>query len=137
MILHGATLTGSSTGLLGKLTNVDYSGLIVDEIDVTNADSPGKWNQYEAGFKDGGAITADLLYDATTFESLIAAFAAANETWTFELSDGNMLIVNGYIRSLSMSVPLRSATMHPIEIRCSGRPYFPSSSSSSSSSSSA
>jgi hypothetical protein len=43
--LYGWTLTGSTAGVLGKLTNVDYNGLNIDEIDVTNADSTDKWNE--------------------------------------------------------------------------------------------
>lgn len=137
MILHEATLVGSSTGTLGKLTNIDYSGLVEDEIDVTSADSADKWNEYEGGFKDPGVITADLLYDATLFNTLLDAFAGTNETWTLTFSDGNALVCQGHIRSLSLSMPLRTAGSHPVEIRLSGKPYWPSSSSSSSSSSSA
>jgi len=135
MILHGWTLTGSSSGVLGKLTNIDYSGLTEDEIDVTNADSTEKWNEFEGGFKDPGIIRADLLFDAATLETILDAFAGDNETWTLA-KDTKTLQVSGHIRSANLSLPLRSAGMHPIEIRCSGMPAFQSSYSSSSSSSS-
>jgi predicted secreted protein len=134
MILHGWTLTGATTGVLGKLINVNWTGLVEDEIDVTNADSTGRWNEFEGGFKDPGVIAADLLFDAATLETILDAFAADNEVWTLE-KDTKVLNVTGHIRSATLSMPLRSAAQHPIEIRCSGMPSFNSSSSSSSSSS--
>jgi len=137
MIGRGATLTGAVQGVIGKLTNIDWNGLVEDEIDVTNFDSTDAWNEYEPGFKDGGNITADMLYDPATFDTILDAFAAANELWTLALNDGRSLYFHGHIRSVSFSLPLRDAARHPIEIRVSGKPWFPSSSSSSSSSSSA
>jgi len=136
MILHGWTLTGSVSGVIGKLTNFTWNGLTEDEIDVTNSDSTDKWNEYEGGFKDPGVISATLLFQPTLFETILAAFAGDNETWTL-VKDTKVLSVSGHIRSASLEMPLRSAATHPIEIRCSGMPAFNSSSSSSSSSSSA
>ena len=135
MIGKGCTLTGSVHGVIGKLTNVDFSGLVSDEIDVTNFDSDD-YNEYEAGFIDSGTLTADLLYVPATFNTIIDAFAAANELWTLALNDSRSLFTHGHIRSVAFSLPLRDAAKTPIEIRCSGKPWFPSSSSSSCSSSS-
>jgi len=136
MILWGWTLTGSTSGVLGKLVNVSINGLNEDEIDVTNSDSSGRWNEFESGFKDPGIITADMLFDPTNLETILGAFAGPNETWELK-KDTKTYRVVGHIRSTSLELPLRTASTHPIEIRCSGAPSFQSSSSSSSSSSSA
>lgn len=135
MDLYGWTLTGSVSGVIGKLTNIDWGGLTEDELDVTDADSPDKWSEFEGGFKDPGVITADLLFDPTLFATILGAFAGANQTWTLS-KDTKALSFSGHIRSTSLSMPLRSAARHPIEIRLSGKPSFQSSSSFSSSSSS-
>jgi predicted secreted protein len=126
MIGHGATLEGSSTGTLGKLVNINWSGLMVEDIDVSNFDSTGKWREYESGFKDNGEITAELIFDATLMDTLIDAFGGDNETWTLTLNDGNALVCEGHIRSLGLTVPMEDAVKIPVSIKLSGQPYWPS-----------
>jgi len=142
MIGHGFTLSGSTSGTVGKITNIDWSGLIADDIETTDFDSPtdtagNPYKEYEAGFVDGGELTGDLKLDRTLMSTLRDAFGV-KETWTLTGDDSpaTVLIGNGYIKQQSMSVPMADQVMTPISIKFSGRPHFPSSSSSSSSSSS-
>ena len=136
MIGHGAKLVGSVTGTIGKLTNIDWSGAVADDIQTTDFDSGDKYHEFEAGLKDAGEITGDLRYDKTLFNTVLDAVGGSTETWTLTLSDNSELVCKGYIRSLGLAVPMGDSVMMPIAIKFSGKPYFPSSSSSSSLSSS-
>lgn len=134
MIGHGAKLVGSKSGAIGKLTNIDWSGAVADDVESTDFDSPEGWKEFEAGLKDAGEITGDLRYDKTLMNTVLEAVGSDKETWTLTLKDLNALICWGYVRSLALAVPMGDSVMMPIAIKFSGKPHFPSSSSSSSSS---
>jgi len=102
---HGATLRGSTTGSIGKLTNIDWSGLVADDIDVTDFDSPDNVRVFEGGLLDAGEISADLRYDSTLFNTILdAVLARAVEYWTLT-KDSNSLVIPGYLKSMGLSVP--------------------------------
>lgn len=63
MIGHGATLSGSVSGTIGYLTNIDWSGVTVDDIDITTFDSEDQWRQFEPGLKDAGELSGDLNFN--------------------------------------------------------------------------
>ena len=129
---HGATLTGSTTGSIGKLTNIDWSGLVADDIDTTDFDSPDNVRVYEGGLLDAGEISADLRYDSTLFNTILdAVLARAVEYWTLT-KDSNSLVIPGYLKSIGLAVPDGDNMMAPIVIKCTGKPQYQSSSSSSS-----
>lgn len=134
MIGHGTKLVGSKSGSIGKLMNIDWSGAIADDVELTNFDSPGGWKEFEAGLKDAGEITGDLRYDKSYMETVLDAVGGDKESWALTLKDLCILICQGYIRSLGLAVPMGDSVTMPIAIKYSGKPYFPSSSSSSSSS---
>jgi len=118
---HGATLTGSTTGNIGKLTNVDWSGLVADDIDVTDFDSPDNVRVYEGGLLDAGELTADLRYDSTLFNTIIdAVLARAVEYWTLT-KGSNSLVLPGYLKSIGLSVP--DGDLSLIHISEPTRPY--------------
>ena len=136
MIGHGATLSGSTAGTIGKITNVDWSGIVIDDVEITDFDSTLKHREFEAGLKDAGEVTADLKFDAT-LASTVRDAEGVTQTWTLTLNDTtSVLIFSGYLRSLALAVPIGDQVMMPVSFKITGRPHFPSSSSSSSSSSS-
>ncbi len=136
MIGHGATLSGSTAGTIGKITNVDWSGITIDDVETTDFDSALKYREYEAGLRDAGELSADLKFDAT-LASTVREAEGVEQTWTLTLNDtSSVLICAGYLKSLGLGIPIGDQVMMPIVLKLTGRPHFPSSSSSSSSSSS-
>ena len=137
MIGHGAKLSGSSSGTIGKLTNVNWGGAVVEDVEITDFDSKERWREWESGMKDAGELTADLNYNKVLAATVYDAFGD-EQTWTFTLNDNTSIILcAGYLKSLGLAVELGTQVKMPIGIRFTGVPHFPSSSSSSSSSSSA
>lgn len=136
MIGHGAILSGSTAGTIGKITNADWSGLVVEDVEITDFDSPEKYREFEAGLRDGGELTADLKFDAT-LASTVRDAEGVTQTWTLTLNDtSTVLLFAGYLKGLSLGVPIGDQISMPVAFKITGRPHFPSSSSSSSSSSS-
>lgn len=141
MIGHGVTLSGATTGTIGKITNIDWSGLVADDVEKTDFDSEDKYREYEPGLKEPGEITADLKYDKTLLDTIMdaihgdAAGAASDELWTLTFATGAQLCFRGYLKSIGASMPIGDQVMMPIAIKLTGKVSFPSSSSSSSSSS--
>jgi len=137
MIGHGATISGATSGTIGKITNIDWSGAVADDVEITDFDSPEKWKEFEAGLKDAGELAADLKFDHTLASTVNTALGGTAQQWTLTLNNSSsVLICNGYIKSEALGVPIGDQVMMPIVIKFTGRPHFPSSSSSSSSSSS-
>jgi len=137
MIGHGATLVGGTSGNIGEITNIDWSGIIVDDVEITDFASHEGFKEFEAGLKDSGEITGDLKFDETLAGTIREAIGVT-QAWTLTLNNStSVLQCQGYIKQLSASLPIGDQVMMPIAIKLTGRAFFPSSSSSSSSSSSA
>lgn len=141
MIGHGATLSGATTGTIGKITNLDWSGLVLDDVEKTDFDSEDMYREYEPGLKEPGEITGDLKYDKTLMNTILnaingdAAGAVSDELWTLTLATGAAIVARGYLKSLGAALPIGDQVTMPIAIKLTGKVSFPSSSSSSSSSS--
>lgn len=133
MIGHGVTLTGSEAGAIGKLTNVNWGGLVYDDVETTDFNSPRRRRQYEAGLGEPGEITADLIFDATLKATVVANLRVA-QTWTIAKSGTTLLIDYGYIKSYGLTIPIGDEVMMPIGIKLSTSSSSSSLSSSSSSS---
>lgn len=48
---------------IAGLMDVDGPSMSADTIDVTTHDSQGKFREFIAGLRDGGEVTADILFD--------------------------------------------------------------------------
>ena len=83
MIGHGTTLVGSVSGAIGKLTNIDWSGINSEDVDNSDFDNPKKIQTFEGGWLDPGEITADLNFDVALKKTILAAVIRnENEIWT-------------------------------------------------------
>lgn len=113
---------------VGNLTSIGGLELSADSIDVTTLDSEGGYREFIGGFKDGGEVALEGLFDSTTgkgqkelydlYESgasqdfQIAFPAETKTTWDFKG------VVTGFSTSVSLEDPLSfSAT-----IKVSGKP---------------
>lgn len=137
MIGHGARLSGSTSGNIGEITNIDWSGIIVDDVEITDFASHEGFKEFEAGLKDSGEITGDLKF-LEALASTVREAIGTTQTWTLTLNNSTSILqCQGYIKQMSVAAPIGDNVMMPIAIKLTGRAFFPSSSSSSSSSSSA
>ena len=126
MIGHGVTLSGATTGTIGKLINIDWSGLVLDDVDKTDFDSVDQYKEYEPGLKEPGELTATLKYDKTLADTILNAIngdasgAVSDELFTLTMATGAQLFFRGYLKSLGMAIPMADQDTKPIAIKLTG-----------------
>ena len=124
MLGHEATLSGS-TVTLGKLTNIDWSGIEVNDVQNTQYDATDGYETYEPGTKEPGTITGILNFDkgqVTTVKNAIDS--DTTDTFTLTLADGSTLACSGHIKSMGLATPLRESVTIPVGIKLSGKPTW-------------
>ncbi len=120
----GTTLSGATTGAIGKLKNISVGGISVTDVDVSHLTSTDRFKEFAAGMKDPGTLDGSLVYESGTGEDLLDAVGGENETWTLTFPDGSTFACSGYMKSLGMEVPEDGAITRSISIKLSGKPTF-------------
>lgn len=121
---YGTTLDGASTGVIGMINRINVAGAQIDLIDVSTANSPGKWKQFIAGMKDAREIQIELVYHKSNMSVLLAAFGGANEEWTITFPDGSTLVSQGFINGLGTSIPFNDKITQSVTLKLSGPSTF-------------
>ena len=106
-------------------TGVNYSGLSVDEIDVTTLCSLAK--EYAAGELDPGELSFDAHFIPNDSDTYLALKNASEDRkkrlWVVTFSNGSKFAVVGYISNRNWSVPSNSdITTQSVTVKCSGLP---------------
>ncbi len=99
-IMHGTTLQGATSGLVGKLTKVPIPGGERDEIETSNNDSANTATEWSPGMFTQGADSFELNFDESTFDNLVTALTADEEAWTVTFPNGGTFVCQGFMRSL-------------------------------------
>jgi hypothetical protein len=135
MLGKGTTLTGSVTGLIGHIRNINFEGTKVDNLDNTDADTPGYHRTFEPGLIDSGRFTCEVLYNATYAWAVLAALKnRVTESWKVQFADGRRRWFWGYPDDSSLAGPHDALVSYNFGIKITGAITSSSSSSSSSSS---
>lgn len=69
---YGVTLKIGSTAI-AEVTKIDFGGIKLDTVEVTNMASTGGWREYIATLLDGGDVTFDINYVPTAATHKYAA----------------------------------------------------------------
>jgi len=88
----GVTLTGSTTGTIGKITTITAGGRKLDFEECSSADSPDGFKEFIPAMLEAGEITVDLEAPEKMANeaSLDTAWQARTmETWTVRFPDGS------------------------------------------------
>ena len=124
---HGTTLTGSISGVIGNIMNVD-SGKTRDIIDISTMDSTSKAREKIAGMFDAGQLSLTINYDgsaAGVANALHAAFlSGVAETWTVVYPDGSIDAASGIVSALGAASPFDDKITQPLTIDLTGVPTF-------------
>ncbi|MBV7671372.1 outer capsid protein Hoc [Streptomyces halstedii] len=59
---------------IADITNLSGPGLTRETLDVTSHGSPGGWMEFLGGLKDPGEVSADINYQPTLHDLLVADF---------------------------------------------------------------
>lgn len=104
---YGTTLSGASTGALGRIVSLTWSGARRAVIDVTTTTSTNRYKEYIFGTVDPGEITARCVLDYTVtsdgqkHKAYLDAVKtnAAPEAFTVTYADSQTLLGYGYVKS--------------------------------------
>lgn len=120
---HGTTLSGSIAGTISHIRQLGFDGLEIDPLDISTMLSEGKWREKISGMKDSGELSLELVYEKSNMQKLLAAFGV-KQVWTITVPDGSTLVVEAYLRTVSLPVNFEEAIMQSAALVCSGPPVF-------------
>lgn len=121
----GTTVSGASTGALGRLIRVSVGSMEANDIDVSSMDSPNRWREFIAGMKNAGEIRLDILYDEDEVDAALDALGSDNETWTITFPDTATFVCDGYVKSVGpIDAPMDDKMAVSIGIKLSGEPTY-------------
>ncbi len=121
----GATLAGTTTTSVGQLRNISFPGLSVDDVDISNMDSPDAYKEFVAGMIDGGTVEFEGVWEVTDMAALYAtAKSRVAEIWTITFPDSGTatFTFTGYINSLGGSIPYDGEITMNGAIKITGEP---------------
>lgn len=102
-IAHGITLTGETTGLIGKIINVGAPSQSREVQDVTTMDSVDMFREKIPGLIDAGELPVTVMYDGAASgvaAMLQEALEAAPEVWTLVLPDASGYSGTAFVTAL-------------------------------------
>lgn len=73
-LLRGDGGTPEIFTAIANVTSISGPGLSRETIDVTAHDSPDGWMEFLGGLKDAGEVSADINYDPSKHDTLVADF---------------------------------------------------------------
>jgi len=122
---HGATLTGTTAGAIGEITNISISGISVDEIDVSDMASTDKWREFIPGLINAGEISVSINFDGTVASTIITK-VGVSDTWTILFSDSGAgtFACSGFIKDVSFDNPVDDKVTGEVVIKLTGKPTF-------------
>ena len=124
---YGATLTGATHTTCGQVDRLAFSGVTVDDVEVSHAGSTGAAKEFIPGMIDYGTMEMDLVFEGVEFDVLLATLAARTpQVWTITLADAGSATysANGYINSLSVDAPHGDKISASVGIKCTGVGVF-------------
>jgi hypothetical protein len=111
---NGGT-TGSPYTRVAQLRKFGPAGGKAEFDDITNLDSPTIFKEYLKTLADGSAFAFDGVLNSAdpTFQSLFvnlaAAGSAALDYWQVTLSDGSVVVFQGYVEAVDFGVEYNKA----------------------------
>ncbi len=119
-----ATLTGSSSGLVGYWKRMSWDGPSCGTIDVTDVSSAGDWKEFLAGLKDAGAVNLTVQFNKTLWTALHTAFGGT-QTWTLLVTAGTTLVASGIMtQSPGFDGEIESGVDSEVSIKLTGAVTF-------------
>ena len=122
---HGITLSGGTSGTIGKITSLSTSGISRDSIDTSSCDSSDKWRTFVSGMIDAGEISGTIRFDKAEINRVVGAMTAVTETWTITLPDTSTLACSGFMTSgFAMTGEFENDITSDFTLKLTGNPTF-------------
>lgn len=101
---YGSTATGSWT-TIGMVEDIKVPEPEVDDVELTNQDSPNSYKEYIPGLIEGGQGEFDLIYNKTQ-QSTLYGIVGTLQYFKIGLPDSSTMIWHGYLKKLGLEAPV-------------------------------
>jgi len=128
----GTTITFQS-GFFANVTDISFSGITRESVDVTNFASSNGWKEYMPSLmQDMGELEVELIHDTGTTppyrDGSNDSIAAETVTVTFQTGSGETtggsIACSGFMTSYDISVPGEDKVTATATLKFSGEPTF-------------
>lgn len=120
----GTTVTGATTGTIGKIRDVNGWGGQVDRIEDSAGDNADRWKTFFAGAREGKPITLTIVYTKAGYAAALTNLGSDNEAFTIAFPDSSSFVTQGYIADVSGVAPWNGEMVFNVTIQPSGQPTF-------------
>jgi len=126
----GTTIKYAAVGvtpdtLIAQVMDVSGPSIAVDDVEITNNDSPSEYKEYVPGLKDGGEVSFDIIYEESQCSTLYG-LVGTKKDWRITKPDNSYIGFTGYIKGLGDETPMNDAVKNSITIKITGAPTFTS-----------
>jgi len=122
------SLFGTSTGAIGQVVSMSFSGMESADVETTALDSTTNYRQYKPGLQEPGELSVQVQYDKilASHKALTAHFNSQTVLEGFYVgfngSTTDTDTFGGYVKSLSREVPLGELLTATFTIKLSAAP---------------
>ncbi|MDE8535507.1 phage tail tube protein [Staphylococcus aureus] len=115
---------------IAQVRDISGPGAERESLDASHRDSPGYWRKHIKGFKDGGELTFDVVFDPDSATHGTASTGIWGDldddvtmpTWRLVLSTAGTISFSGFVQSIEPSDPMDEVQMMDVTIKVNGKP---------------
>lgn len=120
---------GTSYAVIAQIVDIGGPTLSRNPIDVTSRDSTSNWREFIKGFKDGGEVTFNVIFDPglaghASASGLLSDFIddSTIPAWQVTWPDATVWTFDGFITSQEPGAPLDDALTMDLTVKVAGVP---------------
>lgn len=114
---------GAAYTTLAQLIDCKGAEPAVDDVEVSNCDSPSACKEFIPGLEDPGEITANFVYKKTIVTA-IRALRRVSGFWRITIGDGSTWVCAGYVKRMGHGQPLEDKQTVDLTAKLSGLATF-------------
>jgi hypothetical protein len=108
---------------IAEIVDVNGPNIEVNDIEMTNADSPGNFEQYEPGTNNPGEVEVVANYTKAQYSTSMGLIGTKRR-WRLLFTDNSNLLYDGYIKGLGTAAPLKDKVSATTTIKIASQPTF-------------
>jgi hypothetical protein len=108
--------------IVAQVVDVTPPNVRVDDIDISNMDSPDQAKEYVAGWLDGGEV--EITLQMTTEANALYAQIGLTQDFGIQFQDGTGWTWSGYIKAFGHETEREGVVTNTVTVKVSGKPVL-------------